>query len=352
MAAAVAVDEANPALDTAAAFLRALGEAAVEVPGQPAAEVARMGDAWANHLLIGRPSPAAPDAAQAQELQQRDWAGAREFAARVLRQQASRVSESFKNLREALAAVLRGMDAAVHLDAAHDARVNGNLERMRAALQSGQPELIRREVLSAVEGIATALQERRAHNEQQATELGSRVRQMHEELSEARRESGTDALTQLANRRAFDAALDQALLHAHASGTPALLLLLDLDHFKSVNDRFGHAAGDSVLKRVADALARSYLRRSDLVARFGGEEFAVLLTDVAPAGVMGLAERSLRAVRAVQFDDVEDGLRATISVGVAPIEPHDTTSSWIERADRALYAAKREGRDRAVLGRP
>ena len=350
--AAHASDEANPALDTAAAFLRSLGEGAVELPDTPAAETARQSEAWARHLLIGATPPSQGAEAQAgpSHFSGRDWAGARRFVADVLRRQAGRVQQSFGDLREALSACLRGMSEAVSGDAIHDDQVHQHLARMRAALESGHADQIRREVSTAIEGISGALQLRRERNQRRTTELGARLRALNDELFEARRASETDSLTRLANRRAFDAALAEALSPARGPGG-GLLLLLDLDRFKDINDRLGHAAGDQVLRRVADKLTRAFLRRSDLVARWGGEEFAILLLDTGDAHAADMGRRALDAVRSVMLYDLHPGLTITTSIGIASAEVGESPASWVQRADEALYAAKKNGRDQAVLGR-
>ena len=345
--------QANPALDTAAAFLRSLGEGAVELPGTPAAETSRQSEAWARHLLVGSAAPtqAAPNGEPApSHFAHRDWAGARRFVADVLRRQAGRVQQSFGDLREALSACLRGMSDAVAGDAMHDDQVHQHLERMRSALEGGHPDQIRREVSTAIAGISGALHVRRERNQRRTTELGARLRALNDELFEARRASETDSLTRLANRRAFDAALQHALAPARGPGG-GLLLLLDLDCFKEINDRCGHAAGDQVLKRVADKLTRAFLRRSDLVALWGGEEFAILLLDTGDAHAADMGRRALDAVRSVVLSDIQPGLTITTSVGIAAADVGESAASWVQRADEALYAAKKAGRDRAVLGR-
>jgi len=345
--------ESHPALDTAAAFLRSLGESAVEIPGLPASEVTRQSDAWALHLLVGSAAPTQSqggDEHGASHFSGRDWTGARRFVGDVLRRQAGRVQQSFGDLREALSACLRGMSDAVAGDAVHDDQVHQHLDRMRAAVESGQADLIRREVSRAIEGISGALQVRRERNQRRTTELSARVRALNDELFEARKASETDSLTRLANRRAFDAALEQALAPSRGPGG-GLLLLLDLDRFKEINDRCGHGVGDQVLKRVADKLARAFLRRSDLVARWGGEEFAVLLLDTGDAHAAAVGTRALEAVRSVMLYDLQPGLTITASIGIAAANPNEGPAAWVQRADEALYEAKKAGRDRAVLGR-
>ncbi len=163
--------------------------------------------------------------------------------------------------------------------------------------------------------------------------------------------SSRDALTGLANRRSFDLALAREIDRVARAGESALLLVADIDHFKRVNDTFGHLAGDLVIRAVAAALART-VRPMDLVARIGGEEFAILLPNCPVAFGPQVAER-IRARVARSPVTTPEGRRIdfTVSLGgaFAPQWVRSTSGVWLERADQQLYRAKREGRDRVCL---
>ncbi len=164
--------------------------------------------------------------------------------------------------------------------------------------------------------------------------------------------SSRDALTGLANRRAFELALAREVDRVARSGEPALLLALDIDHFKRVNDTWGHAAGDQVLQAVAAALLDS-VRPMDLVARVGGEEFAIILPNCPSAFGQTVAERVRRRVQAepVVVQPGGQRLSVTISVGgaFAPQWVRSTPALWQERSDQQLYLAKARGRNRVHL---
>lgn len=161
--------------------------------------------------------------------------------------------------------------------------------------------------------------------------------------------SSHDSLTQLLNRRAFEQRLTGEIAAGIRAGAPLGLLLIDIDHFKRVNDRLGHQAGDAVLREVADRLAAA-VRRSDVLARVGGEEFGVLLPDTDAPGIRQAAERLRLAVCGRPLDRPEGPLEVTVSVGASMrLSGESDAEAMLRRADQALYRAKAEGRDRTVF---
>ena len=162
-----------------------------------------------------------------------------------------------------------------------------------------------------------------------------------------------DALTGVKNRRVFDEQLDRLWQRAVDEERSIAILLLDVDHFKAYNDRYGHQAGDRALRLVAQVLQQIVTRPQDLVARYGGEEFAVLLYDVETVEAGKLAERMRKAVigLALEHRDSRAGQLVTISVGVAVVEPSADRRSRgaLQLADEALYQAKTRGRNRVEL---
>ncbi|MFR0674847.1 diguanylate cyclase domain-containing protein [Enterobacterales bacterium AW_CKDN230030176-1A_HGKHYDSX7] len=157
--------------------------------------------------------------------------------------------------------------------------------------------------------------------------------------------AGLDSLTGLPNRRSFDRTAGQALDDAQREHEPLVALLIDLDHFKALNDTHGHLAGDEVLREFALVL-RSSLRQTDILCRWGGEEFIVLLRGVEPARAYEVAEKIRRRTEQLAFAFTDYPLRLTTSIGLSYRRPDDTLHSLISRADEALYQAKQRGRNR------
>jgi diguanylate cyclase (GGDEF)-like protein len=165
---------------------------------------------------------------------------------------------------------------------------------------------------------------------------------------ELRRIAERDHLTHALTRRGFVDQMKKEIARFQRYGRGSALVLMDIDHFKSVNDGFGHPAGDEVLKAVA-AACMQHLRENDAFGRLGGEEFGILLTETDAVGALDAAEKLRRAIEQLTVD-VAGGLRVTSSFGVASLpsavaKPED----WIAEADRALYAAKHAGRNRCVV---
>ncbi|HET8694757.1 MAG TPA: GGDEF domain-containing protein [Aquabacterium sp.] len=166
--------------------------------------------------------------------------------------------------------------------------------------------------------------------------------------------SSRDALTGLSNRRQFEAAIGREVDRVARNGEPALLLVLDIDHFKKVNDTHGHAAGDQVIKAVAASL-QDCVRPMDTVARVGGEEFAIILPNCPPAFGQTVAERIRKKVASQAVAIIGgESLHVTVSIGgaFAPQWVRSSAVLWGERADQQLYKAKANGRNQTCLEMP
>jgi diguanylate cyclase (GGDEF)-like protein len=187
------------------------------------------------------------------------------------------------------------------------------------------------------------------------SKLRARLRRQKEELLAAlatiRKLATIDELTALSNRRHMNEVLHACERRAGASAEAVCIVLIDIDHFKRVNDSHGHAVGDAVLRAFADA-ARTALRARDVLARWGGEEFLLMLPDTEPAEAMQVLRRVAEQVAAVRVAVPGAELRVTFSGGVAARVGDEPFTDTITRADRAMYEAKSEGRDRIVQCQP
>jgi diguanylate cyclase (GGDEF)-like protein len=180
--------------------------------------------------------------------------------------------------------------------------------------------------------------------------LSEQNRQLAESVQRIQQLASHDDLTGVLSRRAFMQALADERARALRSGELFAVVLLDIDHFKSVNDRFGHQAGDTVLKAFCQIVASAGIRSTDRLGRLGGEEFMVLLISLAGVDSARIAAERIRAAVAVHdWNSVVPGLSLTTSLGVAVFERGNTVETLIARADSALYAAKGSGRNRMAM---
>jgi diguanylate cyclase (GGDEF)-like protein len=182
--------------------------------------------------------------------------------------------------------------------------------------------------------------------------LRARLKRQKEELLAAlatiRTLATVDELTSLANRRHMNEVLSAEERRQGARGQPTCIAVLDIDFFKQVNDRFGHAAGDAVLRSFAGA-ARAELRSSDVLARWGGEEFLLMLPNTEQTEAAGVLQRMADSVGALEVPGLELGRRITFSAGLAERRADEPLADTIGRADKALYQAKSSGRDRVIM---
>lgn len=189
------------------------------------------------------------------------------------------------------------------------------------------------------------LEQEREQSARLAQELTRTHERSREALEQERRFSQTDGLTGVYNRRFLEACLRESIGQAMSGGTPVAMILFDLDHFKNVNDTYGHAKGDETLREFGKVL-REAAREEDIVARFGGEEFTILVRGTSIQAAALVAKRVLTRVR----ERVAEGTLVTTTSGGMAICPGDANNqdNLVQMADRALYAAKRSGRNRIL----
>lgn len=177
------------------------------------------------------------------------------------------------------------------------------------------------------------------------------IEELRQEVSKARADALADALTGLVNRKGFDLAINDCLSNQETSNKGPSLVAVDIDHFKLVNDNFGHLFGDKVLRSVAQILKQN-VKGKDTAARYGGEEFFILLPDTPLEGARCLADTirlSVERCRVRRTDNHEAIAKVTVSLGVASYRSGESANNFLQRADEALYVSKKEGRNRVTL---
>ncbi|MBK1681057.1 GGDEF domain-containing protein [Rhodocyclus tenuis] len=264
----------------------------------------------------------------------------RKHVAELDEQLVKRVSDDFNK-------IMSDMNQSAEQASDHADRFGNALEQWSAtqaqspsAGDTGKLLLQTREMQQSIATMKESLEESR-----------NEIERLRKEVSRAREDALIDSLSGLKNRRGFDKAL-AACLGAPDSGEPGpSLLIVDIDHFKHVNDRYGHLSGDRVIRIVAQILKENVKGR-DTAARYGGEEFAILLPDTPLAGAAHLAEKIRATVEKLiikRASSKEPLAKITVSLGVASYSAGESASDFIARADAALYAAKNQGRNRVNI---
>jgi diguanylate cyclase len=270
------------------------------------------------------------------------------FKSHVLPANASRLEK----LQTDILAIVQSLETSVSLADQDASRFGDSLsecgEKIQAdptSVASMVQELIQH--TEAMQASNTKLQAALDHHANEAKAL-------REQLQSARREALTDALTGLLNRTGFDAAAADILSDAGDDDHASCLVMVDIDHFKRVNDTYGHLFGDRVIKLVADVL-RKTVKGKDAAARFGGEEFIVLLPDTPLAGARAVAENIRKAIERARIRRADSGEtigNLTLSAGVAQLREGESIEELLERADQALYKSKEDGRNRVTSAEP
>lgn len=332
--------EATLLLDALGGILQAYARFPLETESMDAeASKAKISD-WMRHATMGAKHPSRAGDVQG-GLAARDWRGLIHFVGEHRRSEFNQVQKGMRELRDTIWSLVASAHRVAQADAAQS--VTQQMDRVRAAVEGDDTAAVRREALAAVQAVGSLLERQREEQKREFVALADRVRALGTQLEEARRESMIDPLTQLANRKGFEEFLARAIALHTLSGEPASLLMIDMDKFKVANDQFGHDIGDAALRTVGNCLARVFLRRCDLVCRYGGDEFAVLLSETGSAKAMTLGERVATAVREARLPDRAASLSLNLSVGIAELARGDSASTWLQRADAALYAAKQAG---------
>jgi diguanylate cyclase len=278
----------------------------------------------------------------------------------VLRHVTSRLDELSQYMSRELADQSSGEANGQALDAsvAHEMRLLSE-----AALEYDDVHDLRERVNSCLETIAQCFSEFRDREGSRLTAYRERAEKMRQRIEQLETERNTlqrslerehelaqtDTMIGMPNRLAYEKRIEAAFESWQTTTRPLSIAAIDIDHFKSINDTYGHTAGDAVLRIIGQALLK-YVRPCDFVARYGGEEFIVLFDGADEAESMQVCERLRGKIQHLAFHASRQPVRVTASIGLAQFQPGDTPQTVFDRADLALYTAKNGGRNRCVAG--
>ena len=332
-------DDVGLVLDALGGILASFGRHAFDMPDRPALDVSSEFGRWQRHATMGVPVTSS-ETASSVGIRDRDWDGVLRSFSEQRREESRYVDSAVGELRDALWACVETVHNAVKIDQKTDVTAEAQMERAKTAINRLQTGNIKAEVLGAVAAIQDALQARRDQQEMQYVSLATKLDRLGRQLEEAKKEGTTDPLTSLGNRKLFDSSAQRAM-HLHSMGrTPVTLVMIDLDKLKFVNDMYGHQAGDAFITGIAKSMARVFLRQSDIICRYGGDEFAAVLNNTDWKTGVTLCKRLKEQIATMASPHPALEFQVGASVGLAQLEPGEDVEEWIARADKALYKAK------------
>ncbi|MCC7324209.1 MAG: GGDEF domain-containing protein, partial [Gemmatimonadaceae bacterium] len=273
--------ETGIVLDALGGLLQTYGKYAFDTDFRNGDDIRRLVHGWMLHATMGSPRPDHPADRPSAGVFYRDWKGLSQFVGETRRDESKYVTRALDDMRSVVWAFVAAIHQVV-VEEHEESRIAGDhLGRMRVAVDSNSTDLIKREALAVVSVMEQLMAHRKERQRQQFAVLADKLKNLGRELEDARRESALDPLTGLANRKAFDEYISRSIELHSLLGQPASLMMIDVDNFKGINDQFGHPAGDTALRQVANVLSKTFLRRVDFVCRYGGDEFAVILQETA-----------------------------------------------------------------------
>ncbi len=340
--------ETGIVLDALSSLLQLYAKHAFDTELKSGDEIRSAIQSWRMHAGVGAPRPDHPDDKASTGVFYRDWKGLTHFFGDARRDESKYVTRVLQDFREMTWAFVSAVHTVVVEENEESKIAQTQMSRMRVAVDSNSTDLMKREALAVVGVMEKLIEHRKERQREQFATLADKLKHLGRELDDARRESSIDGLTALHNRKSFDDYITRSIELHTLLGQPGCLMMVDMDSFKGINDTYGHPVGDAALRQVSNALSKTFLRRVDFVARYGGDEFAVILQETNPANATMLAERLRKTVSELPPIEVPAGLeppKLTLTIGIGEIALGDSSYDWIKRADSALYHAKRAGRN-------
>lgn len=273
----------------------------------------------------------------------------RQYFASYRIEEYSYVQKTFDDFRGIIWDFVDQLSDDLKFDKAEDGKMLKNLDDLKDAVEANSIDSLRSNARLFIDNYIELQGKRDRRRSQRMDVIKKNLENVRKQLVEANDTINLDHLTKAFNRRSFDEQMRKTLSLNELAKKPTCLLMIDIDHFKKVNDTYGHAIGDFVIQECAKMLKEVFYKPSDFVARIGGEEFAVLLPDQSLNEGKRRAEEALNKIRTEAFVQDNITIRFTVSMGLALLTPNENVEMWMRRADQALYDSKNNGRNRLTI---
>ena len=273
----------------------------------------------------------------------------RQFFSAYRIDEAAYLQKTFEDFRSIIWDFVDQLAEDISEELKEDLEVRTHLAQLKEAVESNSIAELKNQSRRFIDSYIEKQFKKEKRRSSKMKSIRKNLNTVKKQLGEANNTARVDHLTGAFNRKTFDEYTDQYWKLFKASRQPVTVMLVDIDHFKKINDSYGHDVGDFVLKELVTTLKSLFTREADLLARIGGEEFAILLPDFTSDHAMVKAEEVLNKVRGAAY--VHDGreIRFTVSMGIAQLNEGENIAGWIKRADLALYNSKNTGRNKATL---
>lgn len=311
----------------------------IEIEGHPVRKTRETLDEFAKELI----SPSDPDN------EERLLFRLRQFFSSYRIDETSYFQKTFEEFRTIIWDFIDQLAEDIGQEQREDNEVKQSLDELKEAVESNSIEVLKSQSRKFIDCYVEKQFKKDKRRSMRMKSIQKNLKAVKRQLNDAVDAAQTDHLTGAYNRKAFDEQIHQSYRLAPASNQDLCLILVDIDHFKKINDSYGHPIGDFVLKELVRILKSHFSAEGELVARVGGEEFAILLNGCDARIALRKSEDFLNKVRAEIFVQENHQIRFTVSVGISELGQGEDLASWTKRADLALYHSKNTGRNRATV---
>lgn len=318
-------------------FLDTYNKHLMEIEGHPVRKTRETLDEYAKELISANDSES-----------ERILFRLRQFFSTYRLDETSYFQKTFEDFRTIIWDFVDQLAEDVNTEQKDDFEMRQSLDELKEAVESNSIDELKNRSRRFIDQYIEKQFKKDKRRSTRMKSMRKNLSKVKKQLGEANSAAQTDHLTSAHNRKSFDEYCGHFSRLLSASGQPVTLMLVDIDHFKKINDTFGHQIGDFVLQELVKTLKEQFNRESDVVARIGGEEFAILLPDYTIEQAKIKAEALLAKVRAETYVHEHHQIRFTVSIGLAQLSDKEEVASWIKRADLALYHSKNTGRNRAT----